>query len=399
MLRQLSILFYNLKRGILNIFLTIFDSYFLKTNSSTPPKPSPKGWAKAEIPEILILKIDAIGDFLVWLSAAKLYREIFPTSKFSIKLVCNPNCVSLAKQNLDFDEIVAYDRKKYMLNLKYRLFIFNKLSEKKYEKIIYHAPSREYASGDLLIKKLVAKEKISFKSDFAVDSKFWISKSNTFYTSLYEPISISEHINNRNFLAHLGSINGNDQIHNLIFLSNNDLQLPENYIVLFIGARIGIRKWNIQNFIKLTELILAETNFDIVLCGGNEDIIDAEIFQNFFEFNTRIIDYVGKTTINELCEVIQNAKLLIGNETSGIHFAANLQTKSICILGGGHFDRFVPYPDFVFSEFKPIPVYEKMECFNCDWRCNYQLTSSKPAPCIESISVHQVFLAAVSCLK
>lgn len=389
-MRSITILFYHFKRGILNIFLTVFDAIFLKSISTSEQQHKP---------EILIIKIDAIGDFLVWLSVAKAYREIFPSTNFSLTLVCNPSCETLAKQNLTFDKILPLNRKKYMLKLTYRLLIFKTLDKLKYEKIIYHAPSREYASGDLLVKKLNAKQKIGFASDFAIDSKFWISKSKQFYNIVFESKSVSEHINNHHFMQFLGVKKHLISIEKLVFETKNDLQLPQNYVVFFIGARIGIRKWDINNFIKLTELFLDETQYNIILCGGNEDIKDAEILQNFFEYNLRIIDFVGKTTINELCEVIKNAKLLIGNETSGIHFAASLETKSVCILGGGHFNRFVPYPNEIDSDFKPFPMYEKMDCFHCDWRCKYQLTNLKSAPCIENISVHKVFLAAQNLLK
>jgi len=51
----------------------------------------------------------------------------------------------------------------------------------------------------------------------------------------------------------------------------------------------------------------------------------------------------GKTTIAQLVELIRNASLLIGNDSAAIHMAAATQTPSVCILGGGHYGRFLPY--------------------------------------------------------
>ena len=52
---------------------------------------------------------------------------------------------------------------------------------------------------------------------------------------------------------------------------------------------------------------------------------------------------VVKTNINELIEAIRDAEFLITNETSAVHIAESVTTKSFCILGGGHFGRFLPY--------------------------------------------------------
>ena len=90
--------------------------------------------------------------------------------------------------------------------------------------------------------------------------------------------------------------------------------------------------------------------------------------------------------------MVSDAKFLIGNETSAIHIAAAVRTPSVCILGGGHFGRFIPYklekePDGPL----PIPVYYKMTCFNCNWNCIYPIKKGEPTPCIKDITVDHVW--------
>lgn len=47
--------------------------------------------------------------------------------------------------------------------------------------------------------------------------------------------------------------------------------------------------------------------------------------------------------------MLSNAVMLLSNDTSAIHIAAAVGTKTICITKGVHFGRFVPYPHELFS--------------------------------------------------
>jgi molybdenum cofactor biosynthesis enzyme MoaA len=39
----------------------------------------------------------------------------------------------------------------------------------------------------------------------------------------------------------------------------------------------------------------------------------------------------------------------------------------------------------------PIPITHEMDCSGCNWRCQYPYEKSGPVPCIEKISVDEVF--------
>jgi ADP-heptose:LPS heptosyltransferase len=100
----------------------------------------------------------------------------------------------------------------------------------------------------------------------------------------------------------------------------------------------------------------------------------------------------GKTSLPEFVEVIRQARLLISNETSAVHIAAAVKTPSVCILGGGHFGRFLPYPEKVVN-CKPVAVFKKMACFGCNWKCNQPHNVNGCVPCIEQIEMPDVISA------
>lgn len=103
-----------------------------------------------------------------------------------------------------------------------------------------------------------------------------------------------------------------------------------------------------------------------------------------------MVNTAGAVTLVELVELIAKSKLVISNETSAVHIAAATRTPVICIQGGGHFDRFTPYPNQ--ADFKPICVYETMPCYNCNWECPFMNEESHTYPCISAVSVNQVWL-------
>ena len=92
----------------------------------------------------------------------------------------------------------------------------------------------------------------------------------------------------------------------------------------------------------------------------------------------------------DLVELIRASRLLIGNETSAVHIAVAVDTPSVCILGGGHYGRFMPYELADGDAPRPAVAMHKMPCFGCDWRCSQPHQPGKAMPCIAAVSVADV---------
>ena len=90
---------------------------------------------------------------------------------------------------------------------------------------------------------------------------------------------------------------------------------------------------------------------------------------------------VGRTLL-EFIELVRNAKLLIGNDSSSIHIACMVNTPSICIYGGLLHGRFLPYPKG--TKNAPILV-SSVSCKKNNWSC------SDKHNCLNQINVDDVF--------
>jgi len=63
----------------------------------------------------------------------------------------------------------------------------------------------------------------------------------------------------------------------------------------------------------------------------------------------------------------------------------------VCIVGGGHSARFMPY--VVENDegcVLPAVALYRMECFGCHWRCKYEIDSNSVVPCVANIAVSMV---------
>jgi ADP-heptose:LPS heptosyltransferase len=175
-----------------------------------------------------------------------------------------------------------------------------------------------------------------------------------------------------------------------------------SYIVLFPGANWEGRQWPARRFADIASKVYKETGLISVVCGRPADKKLAEEIST--STDTPVVDLTGKTSLCELIGAIAGAVAVVTNETSAVHIAAAVNTPSVCILGGGHFGRFMPYPlDMPNSGGGlPMPVFHTMSCFNCEWKCPYigQKNQEKlPAPCIEAISSKNVYMQLMKCLN
>ncbi len=111
---------------------------------------------------------------------------------------------------------------------------------------------------------------------------------------------------------------------------------------------------------------------------------------------------MGRTSISDVIDIIGNAEFVISNDTSGAHIACAVNTPSVVIVGGWHYDRFFPYhiEDVKPDDKLPLIANTKMDCYFCNWDlkiigernedCLDRMKREAPSECIEKITYEQV---------
>jgi len=356
---------------------------------------------------ILIVRPDAIGDFIIWLDSAKEYKKHFPNQH--LVLLCNVVCKDIAEGLPYFDEIITIDPNKFFKNLIYRLQTLITLKKRRFVQIINPVYSRDFFVHDTLIHHLRAEKKIGYSGDYQ-NTKIKLlgfgitgdkyaglleSKANKWYSILINasPQPLMELNRNAAFIRHYLDMSFRSQLPSIPYPIPDSLQKPEkDYIVIFIGAATLRRVWNVANY----EAVIKSVNplYEIVLCGGKNDEPLYDELKKIDTAGRSVTNLVGKTTLIELFSIIKNAKYIISNETSASHITVAVRTPSVCIMAGAHYGRFQPYQVESLKEdekkYLPKVANYDMDCYCCNHICKYITDKKTTYPCVAKISPQQV---------
>lgn len=382
-----------LKRALLVAWETVHIGLLLLADSLVLWQ-SPAKERDSSRKKLLVVRLDAIGDFVLWLDAARSLRKIYPAEHFELTLFGNAKWTDLAQREECFDHIVPVDIGALLQTLRYRRHILRKIRDARYQVVVNPTNSRHIISDDSLVRASGAETRIGCRGDST--NTLWHLKpfADRWYTRLIAATNgpLMELQRNAEFMRSLGAADSNATLPHLSAGTLPQGFVTGDYFVLFPVAGLPERCWPAKSFLEIARRIHDVTGWFGVLCGGQGEETLGEIIADGATFP--MSNWLGKTNLLELSAIISGARLLIGNETSAVHIAAAVRTPSICLLGGGHFGRFVPYAlDESDDNVKPQPVFHEMDCFNCNWHCSQKFIKGQPFPCLSKISVEQVWSA------
>ncbi len=324
---------------------------------------------------LLLMRKDALGDFIIFSPTLKLYREYY--GDYEINLVINPLAADLIPALPFIDNYIVYNQKKFRTNFWYRRTFMHDLKKKGFDIAIYPVYSRE-PIGDLFIKITEAKEKITFKNNS--------TSRDIVYTSLIEiDPSLNEIERNMAFARKVTGLEKKLTFPtiDINLLAKSDIDLKnKKYCVMFPGAGATYRIWQLEKFSEIADYIISK-GYKVVVCGTKEEAYLAEKIIEKIQNKNQTINLTGKTNISSLASILAGSAFYFGSETGVLHLACALGTPAVCILGGGDFGRFFPYGDL---NRNLIVFDEKATCRNDNWKCSQRLPTGEIAPCIKNIT-------------
>jgi ADP-heptose:LPS heptosyltransferase len=339
---------------------------------------------KKKIDKILIVKVDAVGDACLFLPII----EFLKNDNIRFDLVCSTDSVEIFKTIGGYEGIFTIDYKRFLsssfVSFFYKLNKLKILSKVCYRSIIQTRYSRSFYVEDTIMFACIAEKKIGINGEVDFATRYFLKER---YDILLQ-VDRNLHELNKNFvyfnrllnkqwIPALGSINKYFTFERVI---------KEKYFVVFPGARDGIRHWPINYFSEVIQYVKKQYGLLPIICGSKGEIHLA----NKIMLGVEALDYTGKTNLVELIGLIKHSKFVMSNETASVHIAAAINIPSICITGGGHFKRFVPYPNNLNILKPPIVVNVPMGCYNCNWNCIFGYDLDTAAPCITKITTDMV---------
>lgn len=346
---------------------------------------------------VLIVRLDAIGDFVLWLDAANALVSRYQEQGYFVVLLGNNAWASWAREMGIADEVWGVNVPRFSKQLLYRWKWLIRIRKAGFKIVIQPNFSRALIEGDSVVRASGANERIGSIADESNITQREKQQSNRWYTRIIPavPTQLMELERNAEFMRGLGFSDFRARLPSIPpVLSKRPtiLSRQQAYAVLFIGASWDGKEWPIEKF-EIISRRLIENGLNVVLAGGPADRYRASVL--FKAFSGEIIDLVGNTSLGELAEVLRGAKVVIANDTGAVHIGVAVDAPVVCILGGGHYGRFLPYEIEASDDNRelPIVVTELMPCFGCNWQCKYPRQKGDAVKCIYEISVEKVWVA------
>lgn len=367
---------------------------FLMLSLSNPVSSGPVSTCSGTL---LIVKLDAIGDYILFRNFLEEVNRSKQFADYRITLCGNSVWRQLAEE-LDkeyVDDFIWVSIKDFGNERKYRWRILEEVRGRGFEIAIQPTYSRRLLYGDVIIRASGARKRIGCIVDSSEQALWQRMISNRYYTKLIDTSvnGVFEFNRNRTFFEtfldktlkiHKPFIASTERLHNINSWGK--------YAVLFLGASDSFKRWSAQKFAAIADYLNKKYNYTIVIGGSREETDAAAEILSKADIPS-IIDYTGKTTLIGLISILKNAEILISNDTCSIHIATALGTKTVCIASGGHYGRFIPYPQTV-TDTTTCVYPDEIKMLAQDENMVYKLLSDyNSGQDVNSISAEDVFEA------
>ena len=345
---------------------------------------------------ILIVRLDGIGDFFIWLPDAVALQAYYADAE--VTLLANCLWSEAAEKLLSVDRVIPFNPQLFLKDFNYRIGLLTQLRRKGFDVILQPRFSREFLVEDMITRWCAAPQSIAFRSDQRSINPRLMPWSDHWYTDL---VVLPEEIKNEKLINGFWTKkitknkqnNGLDSSNTAISLDFSCLSaLPEKWIskpyyLIIPGAADPRRRWPPEKLAEVAVLLRQRSSLRGIICGSREDRAAAAVIMKKV-CDESFLDITGKTRIIQLIALIGKAQFLVGNDTGAMHIAVSCGVNAFCILGGGQWGRFLPYP--AKTEWMPDCIYHKMDCYNCNWQCIYFRELDEPYPCVNAVSVANV---------
>lgn len=293
------------------------------------------------VENILIVRLDAIGDMILMSGFIREVRANFPKAR--ITLMVSPLTFPLVELCPYVNEILTFDIEKIgreLPNVLEKLIPFCR--ENLWQKRFSYAFSPQWGTWNLPILLLCwlsgAKDRIGY-GQYPYES--WVGNNFSDYRNYKEqdnflltknivtPRTVIADIEKNFYVLESTGLKVNSNHVELFYGAENFYQAREllknipptcKKVILGLGAGDNSRKYPVEKYlIALKEL--AKKNLVFVIVGGKSELDDA----NFIEKNLpqgKVLNLVNKTTLCETEAVINQTDFYIGNDTGVMHMVA-----------------------------------------------------------------------------
>lgn len=351
--------------------------------------------------DIIMLRLDLIGDCTMFTSAAKTIREHYKDRKMTIV------CLSISKPIFErlgiFDKIITVDFRPNDIQYPILDRVIEEIRQDEYD-ILLQPQASKLPVADIICAATKCNKRISMEAKPGNSSAEWINMVSFLYDEHipYPCGQASEFDYYGAFVRGLGMPDYKTTCPSLNYYKQNLIE--GDYYIVYPAGSIRQKFWPPERMASIINYIYKKSGLVAVILGVDSEKWVANQLKASLNSVTAmsVCDLMGRTSISDVIDLIGNAKFVLTNDTSGVHIACATKTPSIVIVGGWHYDRFLPYhvEDVKPDDQLPLVANTPMPCYYCDWQwgtiskvnseCLDRMRREEPSQCIDKITVEQV---------
>ncbi len=333
---------------------------------------------------ILIVNVNWVGDVIFSTPFIRALRDANPGSYIACLL--HPRCKDMLEGCPRLDEIILYDEEGVHKSLLGKARLINELRKKRFDTafILHRSFTKALLTWLAGVKKRIG---------YATKHRGFVLTS-----AVEEPVEEMHKVEYFLALARSQGIEAVDGSYEFFIRDEDRKFVKELLIALGVcekdrlavicpGGNWDPKRWRVENYAKLSDLIIEKLGVKVVVAGSRKDVSLAEDIKK--KMKLRPIVACGKTTLKQLGALLERAQLVIANDTGPMHIAVAMKTKVIALFGPTSPKLTGPYGK---GNYRVISRAE-----GCDVPC-YDFTCTDNR-CMAAIQVEDVFREAQNLLR
>jgi len=293
---------------------------------------------------LLIIRLDDIGDYLLFRNQLPMYKKSERWRKYSITLLGNSSWKEIfTRFDADcVDDIIWVNKGEYLSSAPYRSRIWAQLRGRGFETVIAPSRTRPLLLDDLC--RLAAAPLLAIGSTNTYIHPSWNQLSDGLYQHLFTRSDVNSHEFHFNgqFSAWVcgGRFDGSRP--SIDCGADESSGSVSSDIICFIGSNTRSRRWPARRWIEFINLYRRRYSGKVILAGSSRAELELAVA---ILAKTDAESIVGKVSILDLVRRVGEARAVLSNDTMAAHLSVSMGRPTVIIANGVNYQRFTDYAE------------------------------------------------------